>query len=169
MAAHDRGDRVWQIGREILERRVDDPTKPARSQPALSSRLINWHDTANFERSRELLFRGVGGIVRLPNNLELRLGELEFTFPVVLLHLAIERDDLPGLKLFLKIWSIEPDALQPRPALPGGHLKDGHAAGPEQSRGSHLGDYGRHLSGAEFGNAPRLQPVLVAKGQVVQQ
>ena len=133
MAAHDRRDGVGQFRRKVFERGVDDAPKPARSQTALSRRLINRHDAANLKRSRQLLVRGVGGAVRFPDNLELRLGELQFAFPVVLLYLAVERNDLPGLELVLKIRSIEPDTFQPRPALPRSHLKDGHAAGAEQA------------------------------------
>ena len=169
MTANHGRDGVGQIRREVLQCAMDDATKPSRCQAALPGRFVDGHDAANFERSCQFLVRGIRGAIRLPDDLELRLGELEFAAAVILFHLAIKRDDLARLELVPKISGVEPDTLQPRPALSGGHLKDGHAAGTEQARGPHFGNYGGHFAGTQFSYAPGIQPILVAKREVVQQ
>ena len=171
MTTNHRRDGIGQIRREVFERGMNNATEPAGGQPALPGGFVNGHDAADFERSGQLLFRGVSATVvgRLPDDLELGLGELKFAATVVFLDLAVQGDDLAGLELVSKIGGIEPDTLQSRPALSGGHLKDGHAAGTEKTGGPNLGNHGSHFAGAQFGNAPGVQPVLVAKRQVVQQ
>ena len=164
-------DGVGQIRRKILQRGVDDAPKPSGGQTALSSGLIDGHDATDFERCHQLLFRGIGAAVfsSFSNDLELRLGELEFAAAVVLLNLAVQGDDLAGLELVPQISGVEPDTLQPRPPLPGGHLKDGHSAGTEEAGGPHFSNHGSHFSSPQFRNTPRVEPVFVAKRQVVQQ
>ncbi len=49
------------------------------------------------------------------------------------------------------------------------HLKDRHSAGAEQTRIADFGDDGRHLAGAEFGNATGIQAVFIAERQVMQE
>ena len=114
---------------------MDDATEPTGGQPALPGGFVDGHDAADFERSRQLLFRGVSATVvgSFSDDLELRLGELKFAAAIVLLDLAVQGDDLAGLELVPKVSGVEPDTLQSRPALPGGHLKDGHAAGTEKT------------------------------------
>ena len=54
-------------------------------------------------------------------------------------------------------------------SLSGGHLENGHAAGAEQAGIADLGNDGRHLSGAQFGDGARVQPVFVTEGEIMQQ
>ncbi len=44
-----------------------------------------------------------------------------------------------------------------------------HAAGAEEAEGADFGDDAGHLAGAQFADAARIQPVFVAKRQVVEQ
>src|SRR5208282_2399378 len=100
--------------------------------------------------------------------LELRLHDLQFAL-AIFFNLAVERHHLSGLEAALKIRGIEPDTLQASAALADRDLEDGHAARAKQSRVADFGDHRRHLSGAQFGDRTRVQPVFVAKRQVVQQ
>ncbi len=171
MTANHRRDEVGQVRREVFERRMDDAAEPTRGQTALASGFVYGYDAADFERSREFLFRGIRATVvgSFPDDLALGLGELKLAAAVILLDFAVQGDNLAGLEFVAKIGGVEPDTLQSRPALPGGHLKDGHAASTEETRGPNLSNHGGHFAGAQFGNAPGVQPVLVAKRQVVQQ
>ena len=49
------------------------------------------------------------------------------------------------------------------------HLEQRHASRAKQPRRAHFGDHAGHLSGAQLADAPRIQPVFIAKRQVVQQ
>jgi hypothetical protein len=53
--------------------------------------------------------------------------------------------------------------------LADGQLENGHALRAEQAGIAHFGDHRGHFAGAQFGDRPRVQPVLVAKGQVMEQ
>ena len=44
-----------------------------------------------------------------------------------------------------------------------------HAPRPEQTERAHLGDDAGHLSHTQLADAPRVQPVFVAKRQVIEQ
>ena len=104
---------------------------------------------------------------RFADDFELRLGKLEFAAAVILLDLAVKSDDLSGLEFVPQIPGVEPDTFQARPALSRGHLKDGHAAGAEQPRGANFGDHGGHFTGAQLCDASWVQPVFIAKRQVM--
>src|SRR5712692_3881323 len=88
---------------------------------------------------------------------------------LALFDLAVERQHLSGLEAVLKIGGVEPDTLQLCAALADRQLEDRHAARAKQSRVADFSNHRRHLSGAQFGDRTRVQPVFVAKGQVVQQ
>ncbi len=150
---------------------MNDAAKPARAQPALSNGFINGNDAADFERGCQLLFGGIGAAVfgSFADDFELRLSQLEFAAAVVLLDLAVKRDNLAGFEFVPEVSGVEPDALQSRAALPRGHLKNGHAAGAEKTRSPHFRNHSSHFTCAQFSNAPRVQPVLITKWQVVQQ
>src|SRR5262249_36009953 len=52
---------------------------------------------------------------------------------------------------------------------PGHHFKNGHLPGAEDAGVADLGDDRRHLARPQLGDPARVEPVFVAKGQVVQQ
>ena len=167
--SHDRGNWIGNFGRKILQYVVNDAAKPARRQASLPGRFVDRNDSANFQRRRSFLRSPPLFFRRVAENLELRLHQLQLATVLVFLHLAVERDHLPGLESIAQVGGIEPDALQPGPALAGSHLENGHAASAKQARGSDFGDDGRHFSRPQFGNPPRIYPVFVAERQVVQQ
>ncbi len=114
---------------------MNDAAKPARGELALASGFVDGDDAADFERVGNLLFCGAGVAVvgRVADDLELRLHELQLAVSI-LFDLAVESDDLAGLKAIAQVSGVEPDALQPGAALPGSHLENGHAAGFERAQ-----------------------------------
>ena len=88
---------------------------------------------------------------------------------MVLFHLPIEGKHLPRFEAITEVGGIEPEAAQAGPALAGGHVEDGHAAGTEQARVAHFRDDSSHFAGAKFGDAARIDPVFVTERQVMQQ
>ena len=132
VTAYGGRDRVRELGRKILQNAVDDAAEPARRQAALAGGLVNGDDAADFERRGSFLlarFSLVGGVAE---NFKLGLHQLQFT-AALFFHLAVKGHQLSGLEAVAQISRIEPDALQAASSLPGRHLKNGHAAGAEQS------------------------------------
>src|SRR5260370_23652533 len=147
--------RVWKFRRKILQRGIDDASKPARSQTALSGRLVNGDDPPDFQRggSPLLSVSFLGGIAE---NFELGLHQLQLTTVMVFLHLAIESHHLPGLEAVAQICGVEPDTVQAASALARRHLKNGHAAGPEPPPRAYFRDHPRPFSHPPPRNTPRV-------------
>ena len=131
-------DAVGDFRRKVLQRVVDGLTKPARGQFLVRRGFIDGHDAADFDGISGQhfgVFRGklsLGGSVH--QNLELRLDHLQpCAAEFALLHLSIESDGLSRLEPVIKISTAKPEAVQAGAALAGGHLKDGHLAGTEQT------------------------------------
>ena len=131
---------------------------------ALAGRLVNGDDPADFERGSGLLLSPFGLLGGVAENFKLRLNKLQISTPL-LLNLSVKGHKLPRLETVLQISGVKPDALQAASALAGSHLKNGHAAGAEQARGTDFGNDCGHLSRAKFGNPPRVYAVFVAKGR----
>src|SRR5581483_8912378 len=73
------------------------------------------------------------------------------------------------LKLIFEVSAIEPDALETGATLAGGHLKNRHATGTKQGRGAYLSDDRSHFTGTQFRDSAGIQPVFVAKRQIMKQ
>ena len=137
---------------------------------ALAGRFVDGNDASDLKRGGGFLF----GLVRaaffvdVAENFELRLHDLQISV-AILFDLAVERDHLSRLKLVLQICGVEPQALQSAAALANRELKNRHAACAKQSGVADFGNYRRHFSCAQFGDRARVQPVFIAKGQIVQQ
>ena len=86
-----------------------------------------------------------------------------------LLDLAVEGDHLSGLEAVLEVGAAEPDAFQGVAALARSHLHDGHAPGTQQHGSANLGDYAGHFSGRQLGDAARINPILIAKWQIIKE
>ena len=165
--AHGRRNGFRQIGSQIVQSLADDSPKPARGHAALPGRLVDGHDASDFERRCRLVVRVFcAGIAQ---HLKLRLNDLQFATLRILLHLPIERDQLAGLEFVLQISGIEPEAAQPGSSLPHGQLKDRHAAGAKQARVADFADDGSHFAGAQLRDPARIQPVFIAKRQIIEQ
>ena len=164
---HRGRNRFRQIGRQIVERSVNDAPEPARSKP--SDGLIDRNDAPNFQRLGGFFTRAILGVASLAQNFELRLHDLQFAAARILFDLAVERDHLPRHEFVLQVRRVEPQAAQPSAALPHRELKDRHAAGAKQSGVANFGDHRGHLAGPQFGNAAGIQPVFVAKGKIMEQ
>jgi hypothetical protein len=132
--AHDCGNGVGRLGRQAFKGGTNHAAKPARSNSALSGGLVDRHDASDLERLTQLLIRRIGGAILpgLTKNLELRLHDLQFAVAIGL-DLAVERYHLPGLELVSQVGSVEPETFHAIGPLPGGHLKDGHAAGAQKT------------------------------------
>src|ERR1700733_1538981 len=168
MAAHRGGNRVRQFRRQIVESSANRAPEPARSK--LANRFIDRNDPADFQGLACLLFCTVrAGAARIPQNLELRLNDLQLSAALIFLDLAIERDHLAGDELVAQVRGIEPQAAQTRAPLSHGELKDWHAPRVEQPGVANFADYRRHLAGTQFGNPARIQPVFIAKRKIMQQ
>src|SRR5208283_4139084 len=155
---------------QIVERRANYLPKPARGQPSLPDRLVNGNNPADLQRLRRLLLRSVvAAFARLSQNLELRLDDLQLSAARVLLDLPVQRDHLPRIEFVLQVGGMKPKAAQPGASLADGELKNRHAAGAEQPRVAHFPDHGRHLTRTQLRNAPRIQPVFIAKWQIMEQ
>src|SRR5215831_13163405 len=104
---------------------MDDPPKPARRQPPVSSRFVNRNDSADLERRSELRLGSIGRSVfaSLVQDLELWLDDLQSTAVLVSFDLPVECEELSRLELVTQIGRVEPDAFQASPALPRGHLE----------------------------------------------
>ena len=168
--ANRRGNGVGDFRLQVLQHAVDDAAKPARGQPSVAGAFVDGHHAPDFQRLPLVLLAAFahGGIVQ---NLELRLDNLEAVALAALgnFHLAVERQQHAGAKFVAQVAAVEPQALQGVAALAHGHLKDGHAAGAKQAEGAHLGDDAGHLARAQLADAARVQPVFIAKRQVVEQ
>ena len=168
--ADDGRNRLWQLRCQSVERGADGAPKPARRKASLPRRFINRNDAADLQRLARLFFgRAILAPVALAQHLDLRLHNLQFAGARIFLHLAVERDHLARLKFALKICGVEPEATQARSSLPDRELKNGHAACPEQPGVPYFSNHGGHLARAQFGNAPRVQPVFIAKRQIIEQ
>ena len=73
------------------------------------------------------------------------------------------------MEFAFEIAAVEPDALQRQPSLAHGQLEDGHAARAQESRAAHLGNHAGRLARLQLVQRARILPVLIAKGQVVEQ
>src|SRR5215469_57680 len=111
---------------------MNNSRKPARGEPALSGRLIDRNNAANFPRLRSFFLP----LFCFSENLEIGIDQLQLA--AIEVHLAVERDQLPGLKLVLQVGTVEPYTFQPPAALADGQLKDRHATSAEQARGADL-------------------------------
>ena len=56
-----------------------------------------------------------------------------------------------------------------RSSLPHGQLKDRHLARAKQAGVADFANHGSHFAGAQFRNPARIQPVFVAKRQIMEQ
>ena len=56
-----------------------------------------------------------------------------------------------------------------RSPLPHGQLKDWHPARAKQTRVAHFANHRSHFAGAQFRNPARIQPVFIAKWQIIEQ
>src|SRR5438876_7005912 len=102
---------------------MDNPSKPARGQSPLPCRFVNGDDAANLQRLGNLGFRFT---VAFSDDLELRLHQLQLA--TIILYTPVKRYHLAGLEFVFQVSGVEPNALQARATLAGGHLKNGHAA-----------------------------------------
>ncbi len=125
MSAYSGGNWLRQIGCQIIERGVDSTPKPARGKA--TDRLIDRNDAANLQRLHRFLFRAALAAAGIPQNLELRLHDLQLAAACIFLDLAVQCDHLPGCELVLQVRRIEPEAAQARPPLPDGKLENRHA------------------------------------------
>ena len=172
LPAYHRRNRIRQILVQPFQHPVNDAPEPSRRQLPFSGRLINGNNAPRLQRlPLSLLFicrRAAPD--RVIQNFKLRLHDLQ---PVNSsrrrLHLSVQRHNLSRPKLIFQIGRVEPDALQCVASLAHRQLKQRHASRAKQSRRAHLGDHARHLSGAQLADAPRIQPVFIAKRQVVEQ
>ncbi len=147
MRAHRGRNRVRQVRREIVERGANRLPEPARRQP--SDRLVNGNDAPNLQRLGSFLFRAVlAGVSRVPQDLELRLNDLQLTAAFIFFNLAVERDHLPGRELVLQVGRIEKEATQARAPLSDGQLKNRHFPRAEQPGIAHFADDCGHLARA---------------------
>src|SRR5580698_1612495 len=164
-------DGIRHIRWQILQRSVDHTTEPSRGQPPLSDGFIDRHNPADLQRGSDFLLGRIPRflIAGFANYFELRLHDLQFAAANIGFHLSVEGDYLTGFEFIAKISSVEPDTLQPCPPLSGRHLKNGHAACAEQAGIADFSDDRRHLSRSEFGDAARVQPVFIAKREIMQQ
>src|ERR1700733_156603 len=152
----------------MIERGANRAPKPARGKPP--DGFIDGNDAAYLQRLRRFLFRtALARIARIPQNFKLWLNHLQFASTLIFLDFAIQRDHLPGREPVLQVRCIKPKAAKARPPLSNGELENRDAPGAEQSGASHLADHRGHLAGAQLGNPARIQPVFVAKRQIMQQ
>ncbi len=172
--ANRRRNGVGKIcGRIVLQRGVDDAAEPARGQPSLPA-LRRWARCARLPASATCA-RASPSSPASSASASCRISNCGCSIcrpprpRVLVLDLAVERHQLPGWKLSFEVAAAEPQAFQGVAALARGHLQDGHAPGAKQAGGAHLGDDAGHLARAELGDAARIDPVFIAKRQVVEQ
>src|ERR1035437_9839167 len=123
MRTHSGGNRLRQVGRQIVERSADSAPEPAWSKPP--DRLIDGNDAADLQRLRGFLFRAVlPGVDGISQDLKLRLNDLQFAAALIFFDFAVQRDHLTGRELVLQISRIEPEATQARSPLPDGELEN---------------------------------------------
>src|ERR1019366_5011392 len=166
------GDRVRWVLVEPLQHGVDYAPEPTRRETAIPGSFVNGDDTTDLKRlPLGFVAPAVAvGCSRIVQYLELGLDNFEaMASTIARFHLAVERQQHAGAKLVLQVGGVEPHALQRVTPLSDGHLEDGHAARAEQAEGAYLGDNAGHLAGAQLANAPRIEPVFVAEGQIVKQ
>ncbi len=169
--AHNRRNRVRNVGLQLFEHAEDDAAKPASAELALAGRFINRHDAAYLERLPlaivARLRRRFAGIVQ---DFKLRLHDLQsLTAEVALLDSAVKRHHHTRAKLVFQVSGVEPDALQGVASLAHRHFKQRHLARTKQAKRANFGDNAGHLARAQLVDAARIQPVFVAKRQVIQQ
>ena len=100
----------------------------------------------------------------------MRLHDLEAMAAAIAgLHFAVQSYQHAGAEFVLEIRRVKPNTFQRVAALADGHLEQRHAAGAKESEGADLGDNAGHLAGTQFADAARVEPVFVAKRQVVEQ
>src|SRR6266481_5271292 len=154
--------------RKILQRSVDGPPEPARGQLGVRRRFVDWNNASNFERLnfRSLFRREIAVDIE---HLELRLLDLQsLAFPVSL-HFAVERYQLARLEAVTQILAVEPYTAQRSASLSCNHLENRNLFCSENGRVADLGDYGCHLAWFQLANTARVQPVFIAKRQIVEQ
>src|ERR1700722_1861396 len=170
MRAHGGGNRILEVGRQIVECSADGAAKPARRQPTLADRLVDRDDAADLQRLRSLLLCTVfAALRRIAQNFELWLYDLQLVAALVFFNLAVECDHLTRLELVAQVSCVEPHAAQARPSLSHRELENRHTARTEKSGVAYFTDDSGHLAGAQLGNSARVQPVFVAKGQIMEQ
>ncbi len=84
-------------------------------------------------------------------------------------ELAVKGDHLADFEAAFEVGAVEPHALERGEALADGHLEEGAGAGAEEGGAANLGDDGGHGSGDEVCQRDRVEAVLVAKGEVVEE
>lgn len=82
---------------------------------------------------------------------------------------SMEGEELAGVEAVFEIGAVEPDALHAGGTLADGDLEDGHAFGAQKDDAADFGEGAGGFSGAEFGERPRVEAVLVTEGEVVEQ
>ena len=149
-------------GFELVENVPDDAANPAGGEAAAAQGFIDGGDAADFEEAVE------GGfvVVALGKDLKLRLDHLEAASGAGSLDAAIKGDELAGMELSFEIRAVEPDALDGVEALANGHFEDGHAAGAEQGGAADFANDADGFAGLERAKRARIEPVLIAEGQV---
>src|SRR6476620_11515647 len=144
--------------------------EPARCQPSLSRSLINGYDSPHFQRGSKVSLRRIRSTVQaLVEDLELRLHQLQFPGPRILLDLAVERNQLARFETIFEIGGVEPEATDLGPPLAGHQFKNRHPTSAEETRVADLRNHGRHFARLQLFHTSWVQPVFVAKGKVVQQ
>ena len=136
---------------------------PARGQPRPAQRLVDRRDAPHFQQPRLGVVRGVG------QQLPLRLNHLEVARTPRRLDLAVDGHRLPGVKLAFQIGSIEPDAFERQSSLAHGQFEQRRPARSQQGGTAHFGDHRGCLARLQLIQGARILPVLIAKGQVVEQ
>src|ERR1700733_2177794 len=160
------GNRLRQSWVQIIQRGTNDAPEKARRK--LANRFVDGNDAADFERLSRFLFRSATRFGRIAQDFKLRLDDLQLAASLVALHFAVECDHLSGLELVVKIRAMKPETLQAAASLSHRQLKDRHAARGKQSRVADFADHRGHFSGTQLGDPARIQPVFVAKWQIMQ-
>ncbi len=146
-----------------FEQMEDRLALPARGQPRPAQRFVDRRNAPHFEQPRFGVVRGVG------QQLPLRLNHFEVARTPRRLDPPVDGHRLPGVEFAFQVAAVEPDALQRQPSLAHGQLEDRGFARLHQQGAAHLGDHRGCLAGLQLIQGARILPVLVAKGQVVEQ
>ncbi len=170
MGTHCGRNRIGNIGAQVVERPANDAPEPARRQLALTGGFVNRNDASDLERGGGFFFRIVGAafFIDIAENFKLRLNNLKFAL-AILFHFAVESDQLPCLETVAQISAIEPEALKPVASLADRKLKYRHTTRAKKAGVADFSNDCRHLTRTEFGDRARIETVLVAEGQVVEQ
>src|SRR5215469_1364674 len=111
------GNAIGNVGRKVLESVVDYLAEPARGELLICRRLIDRHNSANFDGASSqgfsLLRRNLAIRSRVQQQLELWLDHFKPSTPkLALLNFSVERDRLSRLESVFEISSAKPQAMQ---------------------------------------------------------